>query len=402
VSLGPKFNRLWTASAVSNLGDGVMGAAFPLLVASLTRDPFSVAAATVANRLPWFFFALLSGALVDRMDRKRVMVVTDVIRFGLVGVLGAFVLTEDITLPVIYVIGFMLGTAETFFDTSTEAFLPTIVEPGRLESANGRIQATEWVANAFVGPPLGAFLFGIAAAVPFLINAGSYLLAAIAIALIAGSYRSNRTVTTGLVADIGEGLRWLWGHTVLRTLSIMAGITNMVAFGIIAIFVLFIQDVVELGDVGFGIMLSVMGVGGLAGALLAPRVVSRIGRARTLLTSVLMLGICTSVQVTFPNPIVVGVGMGLIGSALTLWNVVAVSLRQALTPDELRGRVASVARLLAWGTQPVGAIVGGLMATWLGLRAPFYIAAATWVVLVLAASPIITERNITNLEASAG
>jgi MFS family permease len=379
-----------------------MGAAFPLLVASLTRDPFSVAAATVANRLPWFLFALLSGALVDRMDRKRVMVITDIVRFGLVGVLGAFVLTEDITLPVIYVIGFLLGTAETFFDTSTEALLPTIVDPGQLESANGRIQATEWVANAFVGPPLGAFLFGLAASVPFFVNAGSYFLAAVAITLIAGTYRSDRKVTTGLAADIGEGLRWLWGHTVLRTLAIMAGITNMVAFGIISIFVLFIQDVVGLGDVGFGIMLSVMGVGGLFGALFAARIAARIGRARSLLLSVLMLGVCTAIQVTFPNPVVVAIGMGFIGSALTLWNVVAVSLRQALTPDELRGRVASVARLLAWGTQPIGAVVGGLMATWLGLRAPFYIAAATWGLLVLAASPIITERNITQLEASAG
>ena len=400
--LGPRFGRLWAASAISNLGDGVMGAAFPLLVATLTRDPFSVAAATVVNRLPWFLFALLSGALVDRLDRRRVMVITDLVRFGLVGVLGAVVLSGDVNLPAIYVIAFLLGTCETFFDTATEALLPVIVDPGRLEAANGRIQATEWVANSFVGPPLGAFLFGIAASIPFLVNAGSYLLAAVAIAAIAGTYRSSRTVTGSLGSDIGEGLRWLWGHTVLRTLSIMAGITNMVAFGIIAIFVLFMQDVVEIGDLGFGIMLSLMGVGGLTGALLAPRVVARVGRARTLLTSVGLLAVCTTLQATFPHPVVVGFALGLVGAALTLWNVVAVSLRQALTPDDLRGRVASVARLLAWGTQPIGAIVGGIIASWLGLRAPFYIAAATWVLLVFATAPIITDRRIAELEASAG
>ncbi len=397
--LGPRFYRLWAASAVSNLGDGVMGVALPLLVASLTRDPVLVATATVVNRLPWFLFALIAGALVDRMDRRRVMVVTDFVRFSLVGVLGGMLLVGDVGLPVVYVIAFALGTAETFFDTSAEAFLPAIVASGALPAANGRLQATEWVGNAFVGPALGAFLFSVAAGVPFLVDAGTYLFAAVAVAAIAGTYRPDRDTAASLRADIAEGLRWLWGHAVLRTLAIMAGITNMMGFAIIAIFVLFVQDIAGVGDIGYGIILSAVGAGGLLGAVLAPKVTQVLGPAGALIGSVVLTAIAAGAMIFLSHPVAVGAVSGLYGVAITLWNVVAVSLRMRLTPDELRGRVASVARLLAWGTQPLGALAGGLVAGSFGLRAPFLIAAAASVGMVVLVAPIINNRRIADLEA---
>lgn len=396
--LDARFTRLWAASAISNLGDGVMGVAFPLLVASITRDPLLVAGATVANRIPWFLFALISGALVDRMDRRRVMVITDLFRAVLVAILGLLVLGGDAGLPIIYVIAFGLGTAETFFDTSAEAILPALVGGEALETANGRLQATEWAANSFVGPPLGAALFGIAAGLPFIFDGVTFLAAAVLVAAIGGTFRPERVSNQTLRQEIGEGLRWLWGHVVLRTLSLMAGTTNLVAFGVLAIFVLYIQDIVGLGDFGFGVIISAVGVGGLLGAVVTGKIVERLGQGGAIMTSVGLLATLAVIMAGTSNGIVVGfLGAGF-GLAITMWNVVAVSLRQRLTPDDLRGRVASVARLLAWGTQPLGALLGGIVADAFGLRAPFYVAAATWVVMLLVTGGIINNRRIRELE----
>lgn len=391
------FNKLWSAAAISNLGDGVMGVAFPLLVASITRDPLLVAGATVANRIPWFVFALVSGALVDRMDRRRVMVVTDLFRAVLVAVLGVLVLAGDVGLPLIYVIAFGLGTAETFFDTSAEAILPSLVGEDGLEGANGKLQATEWAANSFVGPPLGAALFGIAAGWPFIFDGVTFLAAALLVAAIGGTRRPVRTSDTGIAQEIGEGLRWLWGHVVLRTLSLMAGTTNLVAFGVLAIMVLYIQDIVGLGDLGYGLVISAVGVGGLVGAVATPRLVVRLGQGGTIVGSVGLMATLAVAMATTSNGVVVGfLGAGF-GLAITMWNVVAVSLRQRLTPDDLRGRVASVARLLAWGTQPLGALLGGIVADAFGLRAPFFVAAGTWVAMLLVTARIINNRRIAAL-----
>lgn len=398
--LGPRFTNLWLAAGISNLGDGVIAVAFPLLVASITRDPFAVAAATIVNRIPWFFFALVSGALVDRMDRRIVMMVTDALRAVIVGIVGILLLAGDVGLPLIYVVGFLLGVAETFFDTSAEAILPSLVDDERLPAANGRLQATEWVGNAFAGPPLGAVLFAVTAGLPFLFDAGTFVVAAVLVGLIAGSYRSEREGPAGtLRSDIGEGLGWLWRHTVLRTLSLMAGVTNMVAFGIIAVFVLFIQDEIGLGDVGYGLVISALGVGGLLGAIVSGAVVKRLGPGTTLLGSVALLMVNGLIMGVSSEVWVIAVITGSYGVAITAWNVVAVSLRQALTPDPLRGRVASVARLLAWGTQPIGALLGGVVAGAWGLRAPFFVAVGVWAGMLVLTAPIVNNRRIRELEA---
>ena len=277
--------KLWLASGISNLGDGVMAVAFPLLVASITRDPLLVAGATVANRIPWFLFALISGALVDRMDRRKTMVITDIFRGSLVLLLGVMLYAGDVGLPFIYAVGFALGTAETFFDTSAEAILPALVGSDRLESANGRLQATEWFASTFAGPPLGAFLFTVAVGLPFIFDGVSFFVGAGLVAAIAGTFAVERDETQPLKTEISEGLKWLWGHTVLRTLSLMAGVTNLVAFGVIAIFVLFVQDIVGVGDVGYGVLIAAMGLGGLGGALLSSKIVDRLGPGTSLLAS---------------------------------------------------------------------------------------------------------------------
>lgn len=399
--LGSRFDKLTIAAGISNLGDGFMGAAFPLLVASITREPLLVAGATLVGRLPWLLFALLSGALVDRMDRKRVMVITDSLRAVGVSLLAAGVLVGDVGLVTIYAIAFGLGVAETFFDTSAEAIIPKIVETDQLPKANGRLQALEFVGGALAGPPLGALLFAVAVSLPFFVDGASFALAAILIALIPGTYRSERTVEASLGKDINEGLRWLWGQKVLRTLVLMAGVINLLFFGILATFVLFAQDILGVGDVGYGLLLSVVGLGGLMGALAAPRIVEAIGPGNTIrmvmaasATLTLVFGLLSDVWIS-------GVVLFMWAFLTTGWNVVSVTLRQTLTPDELRGRVSGSARLMAWGTQPLGALLGGVLASALGLRAPYFLAAIGFAVTLAITWSIISNRTLEEARAGA-
>lgn len=392
--LGSDFDKLTVGAAISNLGDGVMGAAFPLLVASLTRDPVLVSGATLAGRLPWFLFALISGALVDRMDRRRVMVVTDLMRGVGVGVLAWGISTGDVGLIPVYLIAFGLGVAETFFDTSAEAFTPRLVSEADLPAANGRLQGIEWVGGSFVGPPIGAALFVVAASLPFFLNAASFALAALLVGLIPGAFRSARAEPTTLRSDILVGLRWLWAQRVVRTLALMAGTTNFFTFGIISIFVLYAQDILAVSDAVYGVLLASMGLGGLLGALVAPRMVAAIGSGNTLRVSVALQVIATLVVGSVSNAWIVGLVLVFYGFLIIAWNVVSVSLRQGLTPDEMRGRVAGAARLLAWGSQPLGALTGGWVAATLGLRAPFFVAAAAFAVMLILTWTVISNQSI--------
>ncbi|MFZ0627263.1 MAG: MFS transporter [Acidimicrobiia bacterium] len=392
--LGSAFDRLTLASGISNVGDGAFGAAFPLLVATLTRDPILVAGATFVGRLPWFLFALVSGALVDRMDRKKVMVVTDSLRALGVGLIAWGVATDHVGLPAVYVLAFALGVAETFFDTSAEALTPALVDEGQLPAANGRLQGLEWVGGSFLGPPAGAALFALAASLPFFADSASFALAAVLVALIPGSFRTLRETQTTIGEDIRAGIGWLWRQRVVRTLALLAGITNMFTFGIIAVFVLYAQDILGVSDSGFGVLLAALGVGGLAGALLAPRIVSALGSGNTLRASLLAQIAGTAAFGFVSSPWAAGALLVVFGMLITTWNVVAVSLRQSLTPDAIRGRVAGASRLLAWGSQPVGALMGGLVANAFGLRAPFFVAAGAFVVSTSVAWQIISNRSI--------
>lgn len=380
-----------------------MFTALPLLVVTITTEPVAVAMVSVFSTLPWLLFALLAGALVDRLDRKRVMVVADLIRAGLVAVLGILVVTGSANLFIIYAIAFLLSSVETMFDTSGEAIIPLMVPRGTLPRANSRLQATQWVANSFVGPPVGAFLFTAVASLPFFLDSISFVLASALVAAIAGTYRAERVAPERSIwGDIGEGLEWLYNQKLLFTLSIMAGVTNLLGMGIIAVFILFIQEEIGLGNIGYGVILSVVGVGGLLGAIIAPQIIKLLGPGGTLQGIVIASGVLALILGFVSNAIAVAVIAGLYGLAITGWNVVAVSLRQELVPDELRGRVASVARLLAWGTQPIGSLLGGLIAAAFGLRAPFFVAAVAWLALAAITAPIVNNRSIAALRAEFG
>jgi predicted MFS family arabinose efflux permease len=387
VRLGADFHRLWTASAVANIGDGVTMAAGPLLVASLTSDAAAVAGAIFVQQLPWLLFALISGAWVDRLDRRALMVVVNTLRAVALGGLAVAVATGSVGVAIVYVVFFLLGFGETLADTASAALLPAVVPPERLADANARLMATFTVANQFVAKPLGAWLFVIAAALPFGVNAATF---AVAAALIA-SIRPVPAPTVGspprrhLGAEIAEGLRWLWRHRLLRTLAISMGLGNVVFGAAFAVFVLYARERLGLSDIGYGFLLTTFAVGGLLGTVCGPRLQRRLGSAVLLRAGLLIEAATHATLAATGTPGVAAAILVVFGVHTTVWGLTVVTLRQRMVPAGLLGRVGSVFSLLDLGGAAIGTLVGGVVAQRFGLTAPYWLAAVAMLVIALAA-----------------
>ena len=395
--LGAEFRKLWAASAASNLGDGVWLVAAPLLAATLTRDPALVAGLAFAQRLPWLLFPLLSGALADRLDRRRAMVAVAAFRAALVGTLGIAVLFGWASLPILYVIFFLIATGETLFDTSAAAVLPAVVPRERLPKANARLAGTWTVTNQFVGPPLGGLLFATAAGVPFLLGAGGLALAASLLASLRGSFKAARGESHppgGLRAEIGEGVRWLWRHQLLRTVALAMGLLNLTLVAQVSIMVLFAEDRLRLGPEGYGALLTAYGVGGMLGSLIAERVLAQLGGSRYLRLAIAVEAAVPAAIALSGSPFVVGALLALFGVHAVVWGTLLASLRQELTPARLRGRVASVHALIEHGTAAPGALLGGFLATHFGLVAPFWLGAFVGALLIPLTWSAFSEESV--------
>ncbi len=402
-SLGPSYRRLVSASAASNLADGVFQVALPLLAVRLTHSPTLVAGVALAMRLPWLIVALPAGALADRLDRRRTMVRVNVVRTLVIGALAAAVAAGAASLPMVYAVALVLGVGETFFDTAAQSVMPAVVPPASLSRANGRLFAVELVANQFVGPPLGGALAAAGLALAFAGSAGAYLMAAGALVLMAGSFRPERVgAPTRLRADIAEGLRFLWNHRLLRTLGIMLGVSNM-AFSIqVSIFVLFAVKPGPMGltEAGFGFLFAVGAVGGVVGSWVAAPLERLLGPGRVLSLSIVAGAAGLAVPVLTAAYIPVALAGALLGVTAVCWNVVTVSFRQRITPNHLLGRLNAGYRLLGWGTMPVGAAIGGVVAQAAGVRTAFAVSAVLQLTVLLGRA-IVTDQAMAEAEAAA-
>jgi len=402
--LGPNYRRLWTAAGISTLGDGIREAALPLLAASLTRDPGAVAAVAFAGRLPWLVFSLLSGAVVDRVDRKKVMWMVDSGRALVMVGLATAVVFDATSIPLLAGAAFVLGTGETLFDNAAQSFMPSVAPRDRLEDANSRLYAVQITSQEFVGPPVGSLLFAAAMAAPFFLDAGSFVAAA---ALVLGMRTAPRVPRPEperrqLWVEIGAGLRWLWRHRLLRTLALMLGIWNLLTTASGAVFVLFATEDLHVSTAGFGLLFSAGAVGSILGSVFATRVIGTVGAGTALLTAVVVSGLAYFVVALTSNAYLVGV-MGALGGFLAIvWNVITVSLRQAIIPDELLGRVNSVYRFLGWGMMPIGAAVGGLVASAFGLRSTYWIGGAALLAMALLTFRTVNNRAVSDARAAAG
>nr|WP_227411833.1 MFS transporter [Cryobacterium sp. BB736] len=395
---------MWSSSGLSNLADGVFSVALPLVAITYTQSPILIAGVSLALRLPWLIFALQAGALADRMDRRTLMVVANTTRALALVTLAVAALMGLGSIWLIYVVGLAIGFAETIYDTSAQSIMPQIVGRDQLSRANGRLYAVELTANQFVGPPLGGFLVAAGAAIAFTVPAGMWLAAVGVLLLIRGSFKVQREgEKTTIRADIAEGLRFLLGHRILRTLAIMTGIFNLASSASFAVFVLYAvgpESAMGLNEPAFGVLLTASAIGSLLGSLVAERIEDWVGRSRSLMIGTVGGAIMLGVPAFTTDVWLIGIGFFLGGVTVVLWNVVVVSLRQRITPDRLLGRVNSGYRLIAWGTMPLGAALGGLVGEWLGLTWVFGLSAVLSLSL-LAFMYILTDRAMDAAEQDA-
>lgn len=391
--LGAAFWRMWTSSSLSNLADGILKIALPLVALRFTQSPTLIAGLTVALTLPWLLFALPAGALADRVDRRRAMIVANVLRGLLVGVV-VFALALDVgSIWVLYAVALGIGICETVYDTSAQSILPQLVSRDLLSRANGRLHAAELTAQQFVGPPLGGLLVALGAVVAFAAPGGLWVVAVVVLALVPGRFRVERTTVTTMRADIAEGVRYLWRHRLLRTLAVMVGMSNLCTNAVFAVFVLYAVgpgSPLGLSEPGFGVLLTTLALGSLVGALVAERVEQLLGRAQSLIVTIVLTTLTLAVPALTTQVVVIGAVYVLGGMGIAVWNVITVSLRQRVAPPELLGRVNSGYRLVAWGTMPVGALAGGVVADLFGLPTLFLAAGA----LVLCQLALM--RNVTD------
>lgn len=371
------FRWLWAGFGSANLADGVLLAAGPLLVTAITTAPAAVAGAVLAQRLPWLLFSLLAGEVVDRTDRRRLMIVGHVVRALLLAVLVAAVLGDQLTLVLVYAVLFLLGTAETFADNAGSTLVAAIVPSHRLGTANSRLVGTRIVSNQLAGPPLGAFLFAVGVAVPFTVEVALFALAAVCVARLPND-TSIMTAARGepLRRRLAAGARFLRGNPAVRRLAIVIALFNVTFGATYSILVLYAFERLGLGEAGFGLLLSASAVGGLAGAAVFPRLEARFSYATLLRAGLvvesathLLLGATTSVGVAGAVLVVFGVHEA-------TWGSLSNTIRLRATPTELQGRVNGIYLLAVFGPMSLGAVLGGAVAEAFGLLSVFWVGGA--------------------------
>jgi MFS family permease len=423
--LGKNYWRLWFAHGVSNLGDGVSQVAYPWLASAVTRSPLLIATVAVASRLPWLIFTLPAGVITDRFDRRKIIIAMDITRAALAFLVAIAVTAQAGNLPaldsiatsvnlqtnwflytVLVVTALLFGCAEVLRDNSAQTFLPEVVEEDQLENANGKLWSVEFVTNSFIGPPLGSFLIGIFIFLPFYFDTLTFFVSAALVATLASVARPIKEVTDkkpiNFKAEIKEGFSWLWKHELLRPMAIILGCLNGLGAITAATFILFAQEILDTSVFIFAILGTAGAVGGTVGGILGPKISARFGSGPSLYLTLLsaplitlIIGLSSSWQLFW--------ALTAIGTCFAvLWNVITVSLRQSIIPTHLLGRVNSVYRFFAWGSLPIGTLIGGALVDLFeltgdrefALRLPYLLVSVAGLLLFFFAAPRLTTAKI--------
>ena len=365
-------------------------AAGPLLALSLTDDPRLIATVTFAAMLPWLILSLPAGVYLDRHDRQKIMFRANLLR-GVVFALIALSSTLDIlNIYLLIAASAVAGVCELFFDMSSQAILPAIVDQESLEIANSRLYISQIISNGFVGLPFGAWIFVFAIGAPFAVNALALIIAALLIRSIKVKLVSEIVTKPqeSFSNELKQGLRWLWKHDLLRTLAIMLGVANMCGMFAQAVFVKFARDELGLGARGFGILLAAISIGSILGGLIGETVSKRLGATTAIILAYVIFGMSDVIPGIFPEIWAVALSGVVMAIAGTTWNVITVSMRQRLIPPELFGRVNSVYRFIGTGSTAFGALIGGQIAFNFGLRATYLASGFVLFIALLTLSPV--------------
>jgi MFS family permease len=381
--LGRSFRWLLSATLVNNIGDGVAVSAGPLLVASLTKDPFLVSMALLSEYLPVLLFGVIGGVAADRFDRKRMVVAVNICRSLVLAVLVLTIATGTVSIALVLAALFLLGTAETFADSASSTLLPSVVARADLGIANARMQGAFVLTNQLLLPPVGAFLFVVGPAIPFAANAAGFALGAVLVSRVVVDVRQARPERSSLRSETLEGLRWLVAHPPMRTLA-LTNLTFNVTYGAAwSVLVLYAGQRLGMNAVGFGLLTTAVAIGGLIGIVSYGRLERRFS-----LADIMRVGLCIEtgthlVLALTTSPIIALGTLVIFGAHAFVWGTTSTVVRQRAVPDAVLGRVTGVYRVAIIGGLAVGTPIGGLLAGSFGITAPFWFAFAGSALLVI-------------------
>ncbi len=379
VPLGHDFSRIWSASLITNLVDGVLRLAAPLLAVSLTEDPILIGALSALGLLPWLFFAIPIGALVDRVDRRKALVIGNSLR-AVIALFIAFAVSQDfINIWLLLISVFFFGICEVLVDTTSQAVLPQILDKTNYERGNSRLQISEVIVSQFAGAPLSGLLYAVSIALPFFFSTTGFILAGLLILLFPFERAINvrkegdaGQAKLGLKGDIKFALNYLYQDKQIFSIVVITTLLGFFYSLSNAIAPLFILKELNVSPALFGVVLAIQGIGALAGSIAAPMVSKYLGRGKALAINVFFASLLVIFIGLSPNAYFFVAVSVLVGFTISVWNILLMSLYQSLIPPELYGRIHGARRTIVWGLMPIGALLGGVIARG-GLRLPFLI-----------------------------
>ena len=376
--MGPAFNRMWAGSILSNLADGVLIAAAPLLAISLTDSTVLISFIGAMVMLPWLLFAIPIGVVVDRIDRRFILAGANAIRSLVVGALSLGIATDKVNIFWLLITAFVLGTCEVASDTTAQSLIPQILPKEKFEKGNSRLQISEVVVQGFIGAPLSGFLYAIAIYLPFFINSLGYAFATFFALSIPIKYLQDVRKEEGapekksFVADMKFGIRYLYEHKILRRLLVTTSVIGVCYSMGTATMVLFVINELELPKKLFGVVLTIQGVGAILGGIAAPKLSKKFGRTPIMTFGIVASSLVLLGQGLAPN-IYIFVALATFGSfTISQWNILLMATYQTVIPNELYGRIHGTRRTIVWGMMPFGSLIGGVLAHY-SLRLPMYV-----------------------------
>lgn len=379
--MNPAFNRMWASSIISNLADGVMLAAVPLLAISLTDSPVLISLIGAMVMLPWLLFAILIGAVVDRVDRRFILAGANATRSAVVGILALLIATNHVTIFWLLAAAFVIGACEVAADTTAQSLIPQILDKKDFEKGNSRLQISETVIQGFIGAPISGFIYALAIYLPFFINSLGFAISALFALSIPVKYLQDIRVEEAdktpkrFVEDMKFGISYLYNQKVLRRLVVTTATIGLCYSMCTATMVLFIIKDLGLSEKYFGVIMAIQGVGAVAGSLIASKMSTKFGRSQVMTFAIVVSSAVLLFQGFAPN-IYIFVALATFGGfVISQWNILLMATYQTVIPIELYGRIHGTRRTLVWGAMPIGSLIGGVLANF-SLRLPMYVGGA--------------------------
>lgn len=377
------FAWLWASTTSGALAEGISLSVLPLLISTLTRDPVLVSTLQVAAAIPWLVFGLQAGALADRWNRARVLLLSDLARTVLTALLTVTVLLEVVSVGALLGFAFLSSIATVMYSSADGALLPSLVSSHELPQANGRLKTGTTVTGNVIGPSLGSTLFAASHAVPVLTQAAAF--ASSCVFLRGLPTRPERREPSGLPLrhEIAEGLKHVRLDRTLLTLAGASTLEGIATWMLMAVLVLYSLEVLHASSAAYGILFTVYAAGSLTGAALTGRIADRLS-TRTSMTAAAMLGgTSLFIMASTRHFVIAAAGMALLGSAGMVLGIIAISERQRRVPEHLLGRVSGVFNVLNVGSAPIAAPISGLIATHWGLPVAIAVCGTTFYLAAL-------------------